>query len=107
MAGLIFRGDVRWYRFSKPDKKRPVLILTRNSHIEYLNTITVAAITSSKRDVPSQVKLTADDGMADDCVVNLDHVRTVEKKNIGSLITTLSNDRLSEIRKALLYALGY
>jgi mRNA interferase MazF len=25
------RGEIRWYRFARPDKKRPVLILTRDS----------------------------------------------------------------------------
>ena len=36
------RGDVRWYRFSRPDKRRPVVILTRDSIIEYLGEITIA-----------------------------------------------------------------
>lgn len=40
------RGEVRWYRFSKPDKRRPVVILTRDSIIEYLGEITIAPITT-------------------------------------------------------------
>jgi hypothetical protein len=38
------RGEVRWYKFAQPDKKRPVLILSRSSVIEYLGEVTIAAI---------------------------------------------------------------
>ena len=30
------RGEVRWYKFPRPDKRRPILILTRDSILEYL-----------------------------------------------------------------------
>jgi hypothetical protein len=40
------RGEVRWYLFSRPDKKRPVLILTRDSALEFLGEVTVAPITT-------------------------------------------------------------
>ena len=68
------RGEVRWYKFKAPDKKRPVLILTRNSILEYLGEVTVAPITSTIRDIPSEVLLSKSDGMPRDCVVNFDHI---------------------------------
>lgn len=43
------RGEIRWYTFKTPDKKRPVLILTRNSVLDVLGEVTVAPITSTKR----------------------------------------------------------
>ena len=43
MAGGIARGDVRLYSFASPDKKRPVVVLTRDSSIAYLSTVSVAA----------------------------------------------------------------
>ena len=100
------RGEVRWYRFHKPDKKRPVVILTRDSAIEYLGDVTIAPITSTVRDIPSEVVLGQADGMARECAVNLDHVQTIARERIGALITTLSPQRLAEIRTALLFALG-
>jgi mRNA interferase MazF len=51
------RGEIRWYRFSRPDKKRPVVILTRDSVLEYLGEVTIAPITSTIRDIPSEVAL--------------------------------------------------
>ena len=101
------RGEVRWYRFSSPDKRRPVVILTRDSILEYLAEVTVAPVTSTVRDIPSEVALTKEDGMPRECAINLDHVQTVSRNKIGSLITTLRPERMTELRSAMLFALGF
>jgi mRNA interferase MazF len=98
------RGEVRWYKFKPPDKKRPVLLLTRTSVIEYLGEVTVAPITSTIRDIPSEVALSTVDGMPRECAVNLDHIQTVSKGKIGALITELSLEKLSGVRQALSFA---
>jgi len=103
----MHHGEVRWYRFARPDKRRPVLILTRNSAIEYLGEITVAPITTTVRDIPSEVLLTPTDGMPQDCAINLDHIQTVSKGRVGALITTLSSEKMQALRHALLFALGF
>ena len=100
-------GEIRWYKFSQPDKKRPVVILTRNAVLEYLGEVTVAPITSTIRDIPSEVVLGRRDGMPMDCAINLDHIQTVSKGRIGSVITTLSSEKMTELRSALLFALGF
>jgi len=101
------RGEIRWYRFSSPDKKRPVLLLTRDSVLEYLGEVTIAPITTTIRDIPSEVLLTSDDGMPRTCAVNLDHLQTVSKDKLGTLITILPASRMDEVRSALLFALGF
>ena len=101
------RGEVRWYVFSRPDKERPVLILTRDSALEFLGEVTVAPITSTIRDIPSEVLLTKADGVPRDCAVNLDHLQTVSKGRIGSLITTLSAGKMQQVQASLLFALGF
>ena len=101
------RGEVRWYRFAQPDKRRPVVVLTRDSIIAYLGEVTVAPVTSTIRDIPSEVPLSPLDGMPGDCAINLDHVQTVSKGRVGALITTLSADKMVQIRQALLFALGF
>ncbi len=101
------RGEVRWYKVSRPDKQRPILILTRDSALEYLGEVTVAPITSTIRDIPSEVLLSKADGMPRDCAVNLDHIQTVSKTKISSLITTLSPRKMLELRSALTFALGF
>ncbi len=99
------RGEIRWYKFKAPDKKRPVLILTRDSVLEYLGEVTVAPITSTIRDVPSEVFLSTIDGMQRDCTINFDHIQTVSKGKIGKLITTLSPQKNGQVRQAILFAL--
>ena len=99
------RGEIRWYKFNTPDKRRPVLILTRDSILEYLGEITVAPVTSTIRDIPSEVILSQEDGMKKHCVINCDHIQTVSKNKIGGFITTLSQEKLEEVRKALLFAM--
>ena len=71
------RGDIRWYTFRLPDKKRPVLILTRNEVVDRLNEIIVVPATRTIRGITSEVILTADDGMPAACALNFDHVALV------------------------------
>jgi mRNA interferase MazF len=107
MAGLMRRGEVRWYRFARPDKKRPVLILTRNSALEVLDSVTVAPITSTIRNIPTEVVLEPEDGVPQECAINLDHVQTVPRARVGGLITTLPADRMTQVGAALGFALGF
>ncbi len=100
------RGEVRWYRFSRPDKRRPVLLLTRDSALEYLGEVSVAPVTTRIRDIPSEVLLDRTDDMPRPCAVNLDHVQTVEKGRLGPVITVLSGEKMRDVRAALLFALG-
>ena len=100
------QGQVRWYKFAPPDKRRPVLILTRDSVLEYLGEVTVAPITSTVRDIPSEVFLSRDDGMPRDCAVNCDHLQTVSKGRIGALITSLSPAKMAAVGRAIRFALN-
>lgn len=105
MGRAMKRGEVRWYGFPKPDKRRPVLVLTRNSVLEYLGEVTVAPITSTIRDIPSEVPLNGSDGMAHDCAVNCDHIQTVARGRIEALITTLSPRRMAAVSQAVRFSL--
>lgn len=106
MAGRLARGEIRLYRFSAPDKQRPVLVLTRESAISYLAAVTVAPITSTVRGVPSEVVLTEEDGMKHLCAVNLHNVVTVSKEHLGRRVAKLNAQRLAEVCAALGFALG-
>lgn len=101
------RGEIRWYTFKAPDKKRPVLILTRNSILDVLGEVTIAPITSTIRHIPSEVILTPEDGLPETCAVNLDHVQTIAKAKVGPFIATLDDRRMEQVKAALLFALGF
>jgi mRNA interferase MazF len=101
------RGDVRWYTFKAPDKKRPVLILTRESAISVLNSVTIAPITSTIRSIPTELLLTEQDGVPHTCAANFDNLQTVPKSNIGDRITRLTSRRMNEAAAAVSFALGF
>jgi mRNA-degrading endonuclease toxin of MazEF toxin-antitoxin module len=52
-----------------------------------------------------ELSLSTEESMTRDCAVNLDHLQTVPKGNLGPLVTTLSRERLNRIREALRFAL--
>lgn len=98
-------GEIRWYKFMGPDKKRPVLILTRDSVLEYLGEVTIAPVTTAVRNIPSEVYLSKEDGMPRDCAINCDHLQTVARGKIGSLITSLPSSKMGDVGQAIRFAL--
>lgn len=99
------RGEIRWYKFARPDKQRPVLVLTRDSVLAYLGEVTVAPITTTVRNIPSEVFLSKADGMPRDCAVNCDHLQTVAKGKIGALVTSLSPAKMADVGRAIGFSL--
>lgn len=106
MAAGLNRGDVLLCRFAPPDKERPVVILTRDSAIRHLSTVTVAPITSAVRDVPSEVVLDVDDGMKCRCAVNLHNIVTISQARLGRRVASLNAERMQQVCAALRFSLG-
>jgi mRNA interferase MazF len=103
----VNRGEVRWYTFRPPDKRRPVLILTRDSALDVLTGITIAPITTTIRHIPTEVLLTpTEDGVLAESVINLDNLQTVPKAQVGGLITILSPKKIEAVEQAICFALG-
>jgi mRNA interferase MazF len=82
-------------------------VLTRTSAIGYLNSVTVAHVTTTIRGAPTEVVLTEADGLPERCVVSLDNIHTVRKTRTGHTITHLSSTRMREVREAIEFALGF
>lgn len=95
------------FSFPKPDKKRPVLVLTRQDMIGRLETVTVVPITSTIRGVPSEVILGPEAGLKRPSAANLHHVATVPRTGLRSFVGSISPENLAQIREALLFALGF
>jgi len=106
VASRIARGDVRLYTFASPDKTRPVVVLTRDSAIAYLSTVSIAPITSTIRGVHSEVILNEEDGMKTSCAINLHNVVTISVDRLGKRIAQLNSARMNEICAALRFSLG-
>ncbi len=101
MASGVNRGEIWLYVFKPPDKRRPVLVLTRPDAIPWLQTVMVAPITSAIRGAPSEVAVGVDEGLKGDSVVNLDHVQTVPKRQLRHFVGSLGREKMSAVCNAL------
>ena len=106
MARALNRGEIWMYAFRPPDKRRPVLVLSRQDAIGLLNTVMVAPITSTVHGAPSEVIVGTAEGLKAHSAVNLDHVQTVEQKRLVNYVGALRPDRMSAVCRALALATG-
>ena len=106
MARAVNRGEIWSYRFKAPDKRRPVVVLTRQEVIPLLHTVMVAPMTSTRRGAPSEVELGTDEGLKHESAANLDHVQTVERSRLVTFIGTVGPAKMRRICQALAIATG-
>jgi len=106
VAGRINRGEIWLFTFKPPDKRRPVLILTRQEVIPLLSTVMVAPITSTIRGAPSEVLVGIEHGLKGPSAINLDHVQTVERKQLAHYVGRLSREKMTAVCRALAIATG-
>ncbi len=99
--------EIWWARLPEPVGRRPVLLLSRNSAYTVLNKVIVAEVTSTIRDIPVEVPLGPKEGVSRRSVANLDNVHVVALSDLASRIGTLSASRVSELKRALGYALDW
>ena len=99
--------EIWWAALPAPAGRRPVLMLTRDTAYEYLNTYVVAEITTRIRNIPQEVKLGRRDGLPASCVANFDSLRAVHRSWLERRITALPSSRIREVKRAVGYALGW
>jgi mRNA interferase MazF len=102
----VNRGEIRLYTFKSPDKRRPVVVLSRQDVIGLLRTVMVAPVTSSVRGAPGEVAVGVEEGLKTRSAVNLDHVQTVEQHLLGRHLGTLGREKMEEVCAALRVATG-
>ena len=106
MARSVNRGEIWMYRFKAPDKRRPVLVLSRPEVIELLHTVMVAPITSTIHGAPSEVVVGPEHGLKQQSAVNLDHVQTVERARLVVYVGTVEPPTMQSVCRALAIATG-
>lgn len=92
--------------FEPPDKRRPVLVLSRPDVIPLLSTVTVAPITSTIRGAPSEVGVGIEEGLKRDSVVNLDHVQTVDQAALGQYVGSVDRETMAAVGRCLAIAVA-
>lgn len=103
---MITRGDIRWFRFEAPDKRRPVLVLGRQDILPSLTLVPIIPLSTQIRDLPWEVRLSSDDGLPGECVLKPEWIKTVERTSLGPWIAAFPEARWKEVATALLDVLG-
>jgi mRNA interferase MazF len=94
------QGDIWWAE--RPDHKgRPYLVLTRDSAIDVLSAILVAPLTTTIRDIPTELPLGAADGLGRPCVATFDNLITIRRAHLVRRVARLSDGRWHEVCDAL------
>jgi mRNA interferase MazF len=101
MAARVSRGEIWLLDRPRPDKRRPVLILSRDSLNAVLHTVTVAAVTSTLRGSPTEVEVGVDEGLKGPSCVNLCHVFTVAQAELRQFVGSAGSGKMREICRAL------
>jgi mRNA interferase MazF len=104
---VIARGDIRWFRFEVPDKRRPVLVLGRDDVIASLAQLPVIPLSTQARGLAWEVALGTEDGLPSACVLKPEWIRSVDRALLGPWIASLRAERWPEVRSALLNVLGF
>jgi mRNA interferase MazF len=102
---VIQRGEV-WWLEEPHSKRRPAVVLTRQVILDRLSGVTVAAVTTQQRNIPTEVALTVENGMPRSCVVSLDNIHTIFRGFLTGRITTLDEATMALVCQALRVAVA-
>jgi mRNA interferase MazF len=106
VAERLNRGEIWLLHLPRPDKRRPVLVLSRPTLIPLLHTVSVAAITSTLRGSPTEVELGPEEGLKQTSCVNLCHLFTVRQDELKAFVGTVGAAKMREVCRALAIATG-
>jgi len=106
VARTVGRGEIWLYRFAAPDKRRPVLVISRSVLLEVLATATVVPITSKLRGSSIEVELGEEDGLKAKSCANLANVQTVRQRDLVRFVGSVRPQRMIEVCRALAIATG-
>jgi len=101
----VRRGEVWWAELPQPTGRRPAVLLSRNAAYRVRTSITVGMVTRTARAIPVEVPLGPEDGMPQQCVINLDDILTIPKARLTERIITLSPQKMTAVARAIIFAL--
>ncbi len=100
------RGEIHLAELPQPAGARPVLLVTRTTAIGVRTAVTVAPITRTIREIPSELRLGRSHGLRATSVANCDSLQTIPKAALRRRLGRLTTDEMPELDRALRFALG-
>lgn len=71
------QGEIWWAHAD--EKRRPVLVVTRSEAVGVLTGIVVAPVSRTVRDIPTEIRLGQDEGLAVECAASFDNLQRVRR----------------------------
>jgi mRNA interferase MazF len=106
VAREVNRGEIWLYAFAGPDKRRPVLVISRPILLEVLQTAIVVPITRTLHGSPTEIELGVEDGLKTTSCANLANLQTVSQRGLTRYVGTVRRAKLIEMCRALAIATG-
>ena len=103
---MIDRGDIRWFRFDRPDKRRPVLVMGRSDLLPSWSLVPVIPLSSQIRGLPWELPLGVDDGLPGPSVLKPEWIHSVRREELGPLLAPLPCARWPEVMRVVIDVLG-
>ena len=97
---MVGQGDL-WLMETPNQKRRPVLVVSRDDVIPFLNNVVVAPVTSTIREIPTCVRVGPDEGIDHDSVAAFDNLAAVPKTVLTKRLGRLGVDGRRRICEAL------
>ena len=97
------RGEVWW---AEVDKRRPVVLVSRDEAYPIRANVTVAPVTTTVRGFAAEVVIGKREGLPKRGVVNCDALVTIAKSTLVEKAGALSASKASRLDEALRFALG-
>jgi mRNA interferase MazF len=99
------RGEV-WYAEVPGDKRRPVLVLTRDPLGSLLHSVICAPVTSTARGLTTEVRLGKEAGLVHDSVANFDNTLLLSRRRLLRRLGRADATTMAAACRALATATG-
>jgi mRNA interferase MazF len=93
------QGEVWWAEAE--DKRRPVLIVTRNEAVPVLTWLVVAPVTRTVRDIPTEVVLGPQEGLPEPCAAAFDNLQPIRRPFLPQRVGRRDPSRRGDLWRAL------
>jgi len=90
-----------WLMETPNQKRRPVLVVSRDEAIPVLNNVVVAPVTRTIRDIPTCIRVGPDEGIDHESVVTFDNLSAVPRSVLTRRLGALDRDGRRRICTAL------
>jgi len=97
---VVAQADL-WLMETPNQKRRPVLIVSRDEVIPVVNNVVVAPVTRTIRAIPTCIPVGADQGIDRDSVATFDNLAAVPKSVLTARLGTLGPIGRNQICEAL------